>query len=114
MNRNFFLAFLFLCLAASLPAHGAKEKDGGKTKPVVIQVSGTVRLVGTGLFQEIVITGSDDEWYVNNEEMSKLYDFQHRKVTVEGEETVVELRFAGGMSAGVRRILRNIKIISIE
>jgi len=114
MNRYFFITLLFLCLAASLPALGAKEKDSGKTTHDVIQVSGTVRLVGTGLSQEIVISGSENEWYIDREEMSKLNDFQQRKVTVEGEETVVELHFAGGMSAGVRHILKNIKIISIE
>ncbi|MDR2942621.1 MAG: hypothetical protein LBV17_08540 [Treponema sp.] len=95
-----------------LPAEGRKEK--GTEKSNIIKVSGTVRLVGTSLFPEIVITGSENEWYVEKEEMSKLSDFQHRKVTVEGEETVIEMRFASGLSAGVRRTLRNIKIISIE
>jgi hypothetical protein len=123
MNKNFFLAFLFFCLAASLPALGAKEKDGGKTNAAdapaapavtVVQVSGTVRLVGSGLFTEIVISGSEAEWYVDNEEASKLKDLQHRKVTVEAEETVREMKFANGLSAGIRRTLRNIKVISVE
>jgi len=113
MNK-FFLALLFLCLAASLFALGAKEKDSGKTAPVVVQVSGTVRHVGTGPSGEIVITGSENEWYIDKEEMSKLKNLQYRKVTVEGEEIVYELQFASGLSAGVRRTLRNIKVISIE
>jgi len=100
-----------LCVTMLTPARGGKEKNTAKN---IVKVSGTVRLVGSGLFPEIVITGSENEWYVEKEEMSKLNDLQHRKVTVEGEETVVEMRFAGGQSAGVRRILRNIKIISIE
>jgi len=113
MNKKVcFLALFLLCVTVFLPAKGGKENN--KAKNNLIQVSGKVRLVGTDLFPEIVITGSDKEWYVENEEMSKLHDFQHRTVTVEGEETVVEMQFAGGLSAGTRRILRNIRIISIE
>jgi len=52
MNKSSLLALLFLCLAASLSAFGAKEKDSGKTAPAVtvIQVTGVVRLVGTANF----------------------------------------------------------------
>jgi len=113
MNKKiWFIALFLLCVTVFLPAKGGKEKDTAKNN--VVQVSGKVRLVGTDLFPEIVITGSDKEWYVEKEEMSKLHDLQHRTVTVEGEETVVEMRFAGGLSAGTRRILRNIRIISVE
>jgi len=112
MSRACFFGLFFLCVTMLMPALGGKEKDTAKKN--VVQVSGTVRLVGTSLFPEIVITGSDKEWYVEKEEMSKLRDLQHRKVTVEGEETVVEMQFASGISAGVRRTLSNIKIISIE
>jgi hypothetical protein len=112
MSRAFFLALFFLCVTMLMPALGGKEKNTAKNN--IVQVSGTVRLVGTSLFPEIVITGSDKEWYVEKEEMFKLNDFQHRVVTVEGEETVIERQFANGLSAGVRRTLRNIRIISIE
>jgi len=112
MNRGCLFILLLLCVTVFLPAKGNKEKDTAENK--VIQVSGKVRLVGTALFPEIVITGSENEWYVEKEEMSKLNDLQHRTVTVEGEETVVEMRFASGISAGTRRILRNIRIVSVE
>jgi hypothetical protein len=113
MNKRLcFFTLFFLCVTMLMPALGSREKDTAKSN--IVQVSGTVRLVGTGLFPEIVITGPENEWYVEKEEMSKLQDFQHRVVTVEGEETVVELRFANGLSAGIRRTLRNIKVISIE
>ena len=107
-----FFALFLLCAAMLTPALGGKEKNTAKNN--IVQASGTVRLVGTSLFPEIVITGSEKEWYIDKEEMHKLYDFQHRKVTVEGEETVVEIKYAGGLSAGGRRTLRKIKIISIE
>jgi len=115
MNRNFIFMLLFLCFAVSLSAFGAKEKDGGKTAPIVIvQVTGVVRLVGNANFSELQITNSEMSWYIAKDEKAKLHDLQHRTVTVEGEETVTELRFANGMSAGTRRELKNIKIISIE
>jgi len=119
MNRSFLLAALFLCLAASLPAFGAKEKEGkendGKAAAVtVIQVTGTVRLVGTGNFPELIIDNSQTLWYIAKDEVNKLHDLQHRTVTVEGEETIRELKFGNGLSAGTRRDLKNIKIISVE
>jgi len=113
MNKKIlFLALFFLCVTMLMPAKGGKEKETAKNN--IVQASGKVRLVGTDLFPEIVITGSDNEWYVDKEDMPKLRELQHRVVTVEGEETVVEMQFASGISAGIRRTLRNIKIISIE
>jgi len=112
MNRNFFFALLFLCFAASLSALGAKEEDGGKAP--VVRVTGVVRLVGTANFPELQIKGSQMSWYIAKEDMKKLSDLQYRTVTVEGEETVTEMKFASGISAGTRRELKNIKIISIE
>jgi hypothetical protein len=46
--------------------------------------------------------------------MDKLHDLQYRTVTVEGEETVRELKFGNGLSAGIRRDLKNIRIISVD
>lgn len=112
-RRVCFPGALLLCVTAFLPALGNRENDKKPEAPVV-QASGVVRLVGTALFPELVITGSEKEWYVPNEEKAKLHDFQHRTVTVEGEETVIELKFASGFPAGVRRELRNIKVIAVE
>jgi len=116
MNRSFFLALLFLCFAASLSAFGAKEKDSGKTASVVsiIQVTGIVHLVGNANFPELLISNSQGEWYIVRSEMDKLFDLQYRTVTVEGEEKIAELKFGNGMSAGTRRNLKNIKIISVN
>jgi len=115
MNRNFFLVLLFLCLAVSLPAFGSKEKNTGKTAPPVkVQVTGVVRLVGNANFPELQIKNSEMSWYIATDEMDKLYDLQHRRVTVEGEETVTELKFGNGLSAGTRRELKKIRIISVD
>jgi len=101
------LALLF-CLAAALPAGGGREKEQ------VVQITGRVRLIGTGTFPELVIRVQDQEWYIDKDDREKLMDLQHRTVTVEGSESVRELKMANGMSAGERRTLKNIKIISIE
>jgi hypothetical protein len=91
-----------------LSAFGKKEKEP------VIQVTGVVRLVGTELFQDIVITGPENEWYVDIDDMDKLHDLQHRTVTVEGVETVRELKSASGLFTIMRRELKKIKVISVE
>jgi len=115
-----FLAFFLLCSAALLSAQGGRDENvvSDETvvveEAVVVQITGTVRLVGNANFPQIVISGSESQWYVVREEMNKLFDLQHRTVTVEGEESVRELTFANGRSAGFRRELRNIVIINIE
>jgi hypothetical protein len=126
-----FLGFLF-CFAAVLPAWGRKEKtgtDAGAQKnalevnaaeeieaaeAALVRVSGRIRLVGSGPMPELVITGPDREWYVSREDEHLLKDLQHRIVTVEGFENVVEMKFANGLSAGEWRTLKDIKIISVE
>jgi len=129
---------LFFCLMAALPAWGRKEKseakkndsqgfslgesaskniDMAKTDEMTsafVQATGVVRLVGSGLMPELVITGQDREWYVSKDDEYLLKELQHRIVTVEGYETVVELKFANGRSAGLRRTLKDIKILSVE
>ena len=114
---------LFLLCAAALGALGGKEKKNEKNiseseVPAVerklIQITGTVRLVGSSPFFELVITNSDHSWYVYADEVYKLRDLQQRTVTVEGEESTIELTFANGLPAGTRRELRNVKIISVQ
>jgi hypothetical protein len=105
-RRVFFALLLFACVTAFVSARGNREN--------VVTVTGVVRLVGNEPFSEIVITGTDDQWYIAKDEMRKLHDYQHATVTVEGIETVTEMRFASGMPAGTRRELKKIKIISVN
>ena len=137
-NRRFiFICLFFLCLTAVLPAWGRKEKAEAKTIEIqgaglarnnvdktdeaeteaavtFVQVTGTVRLVGGMPIPEVVITGTDSEWYVSREDDHLLKELQHRTVTVEGYESVLELRFANGRYAGQRRMLKDIKILKVE
>jgi len=108
-KQRYFFMLMILCMAVLLPAGGSRDK-----KANVVQVTGTVRLVGTGLFPELVITGAEMEWHITQDEAEKLHDLQRRTVTVEGIETVTELFFANGLSAGIRRELKDIKIIAVD
>jgi len=107
MTKNIFV-ILMLFIPVLIFAGGNKEKEE------TVKVTGVVRLVGPSLFAEIVISGAEHMWYIAKDEMKKLHDLQNRTVTVEGIESVRELKFANGMSAGTRRELRNIKIITTE
>lgn len=139
MNRYHILIFsciLLLCVT-SLNARGSKEKEtvpvsdaatqenfiitfSEPTEPLPVgvvrevQVTGRIRLVGPSLFTDLVITSSDSEWYIAQEEREKLSNYQQQTVTVAGDEIISELRFANGMFAGYRRLLSNIKIISVQ
>ena len=111
MNRKVRVIFclLFFSLVSAAPyAWGGREKSG------TVRVTGTVRLVGSSPVSEVVITGQDGQWYIAKEDERKLIDMQYRTVTVEGVETVEELTFANGRSAGKRRTLGKIKVIAIQ
>jgi len=112
----FFCIFLFAF--ALLPALGNKEKEAppetAPDAPVVVRITGVIRLVGTAHFPEVVISSDEYDWFIVKAEADKLRALQQQVVTVEAEETVTEMRFANGKLAGVRRELSNIRIISVE
>ena len=131
MNRalHFALIPLIFCLATALPAWGRKDKSvplpeekssmaqeeqRPSVQSTVVQASGRVRLVGSSMFSNFVITGEDNEWYIDKNDELLFKDLQHRTVTVEGLESIEQLTFASGVPAGERRTLKYIKIISIE
>jgi len=109
------LVLLFFCVT-TLYAIGKKDKNDSppQDEKKIVQVTGVVRLVGSAPSSEIIVAGAQGQWYIFKDDMAKLHNLQHQAVTVEGEETVIELTFASGIPAGTRRILRNIKIISIH
>ena len=108
MTRNIIFGLLFFCLAAVLTAQCQCQKK------VTVQVTGKVRLVGSDSFSELVISSEDKQWYIASDEIKKLKDLQQRIVTVEGEETIKEMKWASGGSAGTRIYLSNIRIVTVE
>jgi len=106
--RIFLLVLLSLCVITSLVARGIRQKTP------LVRVTGVVRLVGSSPFTRLVITGDENQWEIAKEDWDKLYDLQHRQVTVEGEETVTERFFANGEPAGEHRELKNINIVAVE
>ena len=110
----FFLCFLLLCTASLLCAFGRKEKTDGIPMPNIVLAEGLIRLVGNANFPELIISGTEHVWVITSDERDKLINMQYRTVKVEGEETVTELKFNNGRPAGLRRELKNIKIIEIK
>ena len=103
------IAVILITIVILLPARGIRQPA-----PNIVQVRGQVRIVGNNPFSEPAISNPENTWYIDREERQQFYDLQHSIVTVEGEETVTELRFVSGDFGGYRRELRNIRIISVE
>ena len=104
-KRSVIFAFLLIIAIAALFANESKT----------VQVTGVVRLVGSELFSEIVISASDREyWYVTRADRSKLHDLQQQVVTVEGEEVRIQMSLVSGRRTVTRRELHNIRIISVQ
>jgi hypothetical protein len=82
-----------------------------RTQKETITVTGRVRLVGTVLFSNVVVTDEDDQdWYVEDEDREKLSRFEQQQVTITGETEYQDIILANGEKVGVRRYLRNIKV----
>lgn len=96
--------------AGDLLAFGQQDPEypGG-----TITVTGRVRLVGTALLPRMVISDAEDhDWYVENADRELLASMEQRQVTVQGKAEYQDIILANGEKAGVRRFLRNIKILS--
>jgi hypothetical protein len=106
--RLLLLMFPLILSAAVLCGLGGQEKS---ETPQTIRATGRVRLVGSGPGMELVITGANREWHMDKKDQDKFRNLQQQTVTVEGEESVEEITFSNGRSAGKRYMLRNIKII---
>jgi hypothetical protein len=77
-----------------------------------VTVTGRVRLVGTALFNDIVISdGEGRDWYIEGEDREKLAMKEQRQVTVRGTVESRDIVLADGKKAGVRLVLRKIRIV---
>ena len=105
----FFTVLVLLCAAGNVYALGGTEKTQNKVSRV--EVSGTVRLVGSSPMTYIVITGETREWYIDRKEQNKLMNLQQQIITVRGDEYCEDLVYANGISAERRYYLKNITVI---
>ena len=100
-------AFMPFLLAALLGACTSKNEP----LAAPVEATGKVRLVGSSPRTQYVISGTDREWYIKPEEQRKIAQFQQQTVTVKGNETSVELKYANGVSVGTRYFLSDIEIV---
>ena len=107
MNKRLCFCLFIFFTTALVFAFGRRERV------ITVEVTGIVRMVGAGLLSEIVISGQEREWYVAKDEEYKLIDLQHRTITVEGVQTIIQLRFANGFPAGERYYLERVRVISV-
>jgi hypothetical protein len=126
-NRNLIVIVLLSVMSSMLFSFGQKDKDvensasigvaeeksGKLVPPETIVVSGDIRLVGTALFSELVITDAEGhDWFIrDDEDKQKLSERKNLKVTVRGTPSYVETTLANGVSLGDRRFLQNITVI---
>jgi len=106
------LLFFLLCAAANTFARGGEEKNRPKLQKV--EISGKVRMVGSGPMTSLVISGENREWHIVPEEQEKLMDFQQQTVTVRADEYYYDRVFANGDSAGRQYYIKNIVVIINE
>jgi hypothetical protein len=91
------------------------ESAGAETKVLeTVRVTGRVRLVGSGVYTELVISGEGGEWHTEPQDRSKLINLQQRIVTVEGKLDAQELILPNREQPGKWLILRDITVISSE
>jgi hypothetical protein len=78
----------------------------------VLQFHGRIRLVGNMPFPRLVITDeSDRDWYLEEADRDLLASYEQRSLTVSGRAEYQDIILANGQKAGVRRFLRDVRII---
>jgi hypothetical protein len=95
------------------PPPPAGNEEGTKVLET-IRVTGRVRLVGSGVYTELVISDGGGEWHTEPRDRSKLINLQQRIVTVEGTLDAQELILPDRKQPGRWLILRDITVISSE
>jgi hypothetical protein len=83
-----------------------KEKSGKK-----LTVSGKVRVTGSMPYTELVIGEGGDVWFVGENERDKLSRYMGKTITVTGKAFYIEMVLANGKKAGIKRVLKDIKIV---
>jgi hypothetical protein len=104
-------------MAEPVSGEGARAgREAAEAFPGGIQqIRGRVRLVGSMPFSRLVI--SDDanrDWYVEGEDRELLAPHEQRILTVIGRTEYQDIILANGQNAGVRRFLRDIRLLPGE
>ena len=113
------MALALLGATAAVPlARGGREGSARarEAEPAAreVEVTGRVRLVGTGAFPSLVISGEDRDWHVYQAERDGLMGLQHRVVPVRAREYYRDLFFANGFPAGRWFFLRDVEVIAVD
>jgi hypothetical protein len=88
------------------------EGSAADRKKETLRIEGRVRLVGSMPFPSTVIPDSEDnDWYIEDADRELVKNRQQETVIVEGSPQYKDLVLANGEKIGVRRYLRNIRII---
>ncbi|MDR1430002.1 MAG: hypothetical protein LBI85_06900 [Spirochaetaceae bacterium] len=89
------------------------NRDMAERKQETLRIEGRVRLVGNMPFPGVVITDDrNNDWYVEDADRELVKDRQQEMVTVEGTPEYRDLVLANGEKIGVKRYLRNIRVIA--
>jgi hypothetical protein len=108
----FFAGLLLIPLAAwSLGSRQETALVSGQ----IVEVTGTLRLVGNMPFPQTVVTDKEEQdWYIGEEDKPLFAGLERRVLRVRGTVELVEMRLADDTVIGVRRILKNPRIIAVE
>ena len=99
--------YLLMILTVYLMAFSCKTEIS--TDEII--VTGQVRLLGSSLFPNLVITDTEEhDWYIEDEDMEKLFDLDQQLVKVRGRPEYIKIT-AYGEEMGVKRYLRDIRIL---
>jgi hypothetical protein len=78
-----------------------------------VRVSGIVRLVGSSIRTELVISGADGEWHIEPKDREKFLNLQQRMVVAEGKVDVEEFPLTGSSRMIRQYTLRNAVLIEV-
>lgn len=109
-------AVLFASLAVSAFAFGQAERQESDWVTVAdgerVYVTGTLRLVGTGLFNDYVVTDAQGhDWYIDKAERGAIKGNEQKAIAVEAVVTRESMTLADGKKLEDRRVLTKIKIL---
>lgn len=121
MRRTGFFAAAIFLFAFAVSAYASGNEDRGPADWVTVKngqkvsVFGTLRLVGTGFFNDFVITDAQGhDWYVDKAERAAIKGFEQKTIAVDAVVMRMAMTLADGRKLEDRRVLTKIKIVKNE